>query len=476
MSYDVYWKPQPKQELALRCPATELFYGGAAGGGKSDFLLADFLQGAEKYGRHWKGILFRKTTTELEELQARAEELFIPQGAHYCGTGTKNGSNMWKFPNGATLKMRYLENEKDVQHYQGHQYTWIGIDELGNYPSPYCWTYMKSRLRSVYGVPCYIRGTANPGGVGHGWIKQRFMDGHIPNRIFYIETALSEGKVSRDTACFIPSSLDDNKILMDNDPQYEARLMSLPSHLARALRFGDWNVFEGQVLDSFRQDRHVCKPFALEQGKWFKFCSMDWGWSKPYSIGFYAVNTMGRIIRYREMYGCAPGEYNVGLKKSAKQLAEEAWSFAVTDGITDMVADPAIWTDEKIEDESKSIEQVFTETGFNMIKANNDRINGLVMVDDIFKQDITIGEKDGKPEIVPMFQVFNTCTGFIRTIPLLTPNPNHPEDIDTKLEDHAYDDHRYAVMSDFVMHPTTYMRKINGSWRQQKQTKEWEPF
>jgi hypothetical protein len=104
-----------------------------------------------------------------------------------------------------------------------------------------------------------------------------------------------------------------------------------------------------------------------------------------------------------------------------------------------------------------------------MIKANNDRINGLVMGDDIFKQTI---DENGSP----MFQVFNTCRDFIRTIPLLTPNPNHPEDVDTNLEDHAYDDHRYAIMSDFVMHPTTHLRKVNGSWRPQRQTKEWDPF
>ena len=473
MSYEVYWKPQPKQELALRCPATELFYGGAAGGGKSDFLLADFLQGAERYGKHWHGILFRKTTTELEELQARAEELYRPQGAKYYGTGTKSGSNMWRFPNGATLKMRYLENERDVTHYQGHQYTWIGIDELGNYPSPYCWTYMKSRLRSVYGVPCTIRGTANPGGVGHGWIKQRFIDSHIPNRIFNIEVELANGKKGSDTICFIPSTLDDNQILMKNDPQYEARLMSLPTHLARALRYGDWSVFEGQVLDSFRPNVHVTKPFILKQGEWFRFCSMDWGWSRPYSIGFYAVNSIGRTIRYRELYGCKKGEYNVGLKKSAKALAEEAWSYAALEGIKDMVADPAIWTDEKVEDTSKSIAQVFSEEGFNMIKANNDRVNGLVMVDDTFKQ--TLVDGDGKE--VPMFQVFDTCRDFIRTIPLLTPNPNHPEDIDTKLEDHIYDDHRYAMMSDFIAHPAQHLRKINGGWRTgARKTKEWEPL
>ena len=464
MSYDVYWKPQPKQELALRCPATELFYGGAAGGGKSDWLIGDYMQGANLYGRFWRGILFRQTYDELEELMDRANELFTPQGARFVGKGSREGSNIWIFPNRATLKMRYLENEKDVKHYIGHQYTWVGIDELGNYPTPYCWLMMKSRLRSAHGVPSYIRGTGNPGGVGHGWIKQRFMDDHIPNQIFYIETELN-GIKSRDTACFIPSTLNDNQVLMQNDPDYEKKLLSLPSHIARALRFGDWSVFEGQVLESFRPNIHVCKPFILEQGMWFRFCAMDWGWAKPYSIGFYAVNSQGRLIRYRELYGCKQDEYNVGVKKQSTKLAQEAWEFASLEGIKDMVADPAIWSKEN----NQCIMQDFADVGFNMVPANNDRINGLVMVDQIFKQTV---DQNG----TPMFQVFNTCKAFIRTIPMLTPNPNHPEDIDTKLEDHVYDEFRYAVMSDFVMHPTTHLRKVNGSWRPQRQTKEWEPF
>ncbi len=464
MSYEVYWKPQPKQELALRCPATELFYGGAAGGGKSDWLIGDYMQGADLYGRFWRGILFRQTYDELEELMDRANELFTPQGARFVGKGSKEGSNIWIFPNRATLKMRYLENEKDVKHYIGHQYTWVGIDELGNYPTPYCWLMMKSRLRSAHGVPSYIRGTGNPGGVGHGWIKQRFMDDHIPNQIFYIETELN-GIKSRDTACFIPSTLNDNQVLMQNDPDYEKKLLSLPSHIARALRFGDWSVFEGQVLESFRPNIHVCKPFILEQGMWFRFCAMDWGWAKPYSIGFYAVNSQGRLIRYRELYGCKQDEYNTGVKKESRVLAQEAWEFASLEGIKDMVADPAIWSEEN----NQCIMQDFADVGFNMVPANNDRINGLVMVDQIFKQTV---DQNG----TPMFQVFNTCKAFIRTIPMLTPNPNHPEDIDTKLEDHVYDEFRYAVMSDFVMHPTTHLRKVNGSWRPQRQTKEWDPF
>lgn len=466
--YRKIWSPQPKQAMALSCPATEVFFGGAAGGGKSDYMLADYAAGVSKYGKHWNGIIFRQTTSELEELQKRARELYTQLGAYYRGKGAGEMGNTWVFPNGATLKMRYLESEKDVGRYQGHQYTWVGIDELGNYPTPYCWEFMKSRLRSPYGVPCYIRGTANPGGVGHAWIKQKFMDDHVPNKIFTKEMKLDNGKVVTTTLCFIPSRLEDNAILMQNDPDYEARLMSLPGHLARAMRYGDWSVFDGQVFESFNTAKHVIKPMALPPGEWFKFCSMDWGWSHPYSIAFWAVNSQGHLIRYRELYGCQAGEFNKGVKKSARTLAQEAWEFAIYDGVKDMVADPAIWKDEKITEDSISIAQEFEKVGFKMHKANNDRINGLVMVDQFLKTPI---DENG----TPMLQVFNTCSGFIRTIPMLTPNPNRPEDVNTDLEDHIYDDTRYAVMSEFVKHPTVALRKQNGTWAR-NQTETYESY
>lgn len=473
--YQVIWTPQPKQAQAMSCPATELFFGGAAGGGKSDFMLGDFLAGARLYGKHWKGILFRQTTSELEELQNRATELFEPLGAVFKGTGTKSGSNMWKFPNGATLKMRYLESEKDVRHYQGHEYTWIGIDELGNYPTPYCWTFMKSRLRSRVGVPCYIRGSANPGGVGHGWIKQRFMDDHEPNKIFWIESKddkgnlikNDKGKVIKDSVVFIPSRLEDNQILMKNDPAYESRLMSLPSYLARAMRYGDWSVFDGQIFDVFRYDRHVVKPFPLNSGEWFKFCAMDWGFGKPFSIGWYAVNSIGRVVRYRELYGCKPGEYNVGVKRGSSDVAKEAWELSLAEGVTDMVADPAVWN---TQDDKPSVAENFKAVGWNMIKANNDRVNGLERVYSYLKE--VCDEYD-----TPLLTIFPNCTDFIRTIPLLSPDKNHPEDVDTKLEDHIYDEVRYALMSDFVANPTQIIAKENGKWNIQKVIRpSYDPF
>ena len=195
----------------MSCPATELFFGGAAGGGKSDFLLGDYLSGANKYGRYWRGIIFRQSYPQLEELLTRSKELYIPLGAVY-----KEKSAIWVFPNGATLKFRHLENKKACENYQGHQYTWIGIDELGNYPTEYVWTFMLSRLRSAHGVPCYIRGTANPGGVGHGWLKHRFIDGAEPNKIRKIEvTDPNTGEISYQTRVFVPSKLTDNQILCD---------------------------------------------------------------------------------------------------------------------------------------------------------------------------------------------------------------------------------------------------------------------
>lgn len=453
MRYQTIWSPQPKQELALRCPATELFFGGAAGGGKSDFLLNDYLQGADLYGPAWNGILFRQTTKQLEQLQKRARQLFPKMGAEYKGKGGEN-SDTWIFPNGATLKMRYLESDKDVDNYQGHEYTWIGMDELGNYPTPYCWTFMKSRLRSPEGVPTYIRGTANPGGVGHAWIKQRFMDGHEPNRIFYLEAVTEDGRVMRDTACFIPSRLEDNQVLMQNDPQYEARLLSLPAHLARAMRYGDWTVFDGQIFDIFRVEKHVVKPFPLEAGSWFKFCCMDWGFSRPFAIYWVAVNSMGRVVLYREWYGCQKDNFNTGLKMASTEVAQHAWDLSVAEGVTTMVADPAIWNKS---DDAPSVCENFEKVGWKMIKGNNDRKNGLVQFYNYLKETC---DENG----TPMLTVFSNCHGFIRTIPMLQPDPNDLEDVDTRLEDHIYDAVRYAIMSEFVGHPLKALRYQSGQW------------
>lgn len=436
----ILWKPQPKQALALSCPAFELFYGGAAGGGKSDFLLADFLAGCNEYGPAWRGILFRKTYKELEELIIRAKEIYTPLGARYNKT-----DNVFTFPTGSFLRLRYLERDESVEHYQGHQYTWVGFDELGNYTTDFCYLYMISRLRSAKGVKCYIRATGNPGGVGHNWIKKRFIDGKKPNVMY-------KNELGR-TSCFIPSLLDDNKILMKNDPDYDKNLTLLPKYLYEALRNGNWDIIAGAAFEEFRREEHVIKPFALNAGVWFKFCAMDWGYAKPFSIGWWAVNNEGRMIRYRELYGCEKDEVNKGVKKGALEVAKEAYDLSVAEGVNIMVADPAVWS--KV-DKGMSIAEKFESIGWKMVKANNDRINGKMQLHQLLKEK----SEDGKP----MLLVFDTCMDFIRTIPLLLPSKTHPEDIDTTLEDHIYDETRYAIMSEYAKHPVRALEKQNGQW------------
>ena len=455
---NIIWSPQPKQAMLLACPAFERLYGGAAGGGKSDALLGDFLKGVNVYKKAHRGILFRQEIGELEELIMRAEELYLPLGARKKGTSFKP---TFVFPNGAQIKFRHLEHDKDVQHYQGHQYNWIGFDELGNYLSDYAWTYMASRCRSPAGAFCQMAASANPGGVGHNWIKNRWIDGKEPYKIYDID--LGDGQtISR---CFIPSTLDDNAILMRNDPKYESRLRMMSSDMFKAYRHGSWDVFAGQIFEEFNRMLHVVKPFPLKQGEWFKFCAMDWGYSHPYSIGWYAVNSQGRVVRYRESYGCLPGKVNVGTKESASSVAQNAMAISAADGVDTMVADPAVWG--KVDPNDLSIAEKFMSAGWNMVKGHNDRLNGLMMCHEYLKQK----DEDDRP----MFLVFENCTQFIRTIPTLLPNPNRLEDVDTALEDHIYDEWRYALMSDFIRLPTRHLNRMNNAGRKPR-VKTWDPM
>ncbi|MDR1507824.1 MAG: terminase family protein [Treponema sp.] len=434
----ILWKPQKKQAEALECPAFEMLYGGAAGGGKSDFLLADFLGMVPKWGKDWKGIIFRRTYSELEELLKRAKEMYVPIGGTWIA-----GEKQFVFPNGSAIRFGYLERDNDVTRYQGHQYTWVAFDELGNYKTDFAWRYMISRIRSPAGAPCYIRGTANPGGVGHAWIKNRFVDGFIPGKIYKFN---SDGDIT--TRCFIPSLLDDNRILMQNDPGYARRLKNLPSHIYRALRYGDWDVFAGQVFDEWRREKHVVKPFALEQTSWHKFYSFDWGYQKPYALLKLAVNGDGKVVQYGEIYGCLPGEINKGTREGSELIAAKAKAPADAEGVTELVADPSCWNKQ---DSHPSVIEAFQKAGFRCTKANNDRIPGWNKLHELLKTEDEYGR--------PMLQVFETCAHTIRTLPGLLPDPNRPEDVDSDMEDHAPDALRYGVMSLTAKYPDRGLRR-----------------
>lgn len=480
------WEPQPgPQALAIGAPfVQELLFGGARGGGKSDFLLGDFLQDTPQ-GASWRGIIFRKSYPELEELLVRAKEIFLPLGAVY-----KVSEKTFYFPSGATLRLRHIDAESDADLYQGHQYTWIGWDELGNWPNLKAYKKLKACLRSAHGVKNKrIRCSANPGGVGHHAVKNYFID-PAPLGMDLIKSIDEDGTVT--TRMFIPSRVYDNAILLANDPQYIARLREIGSpELVKAWLEGDWNVITGAYFPEFSSDKHVLEPFAIPD-HWLRFRSMDWGSSSPFAVLWHAVSDghqlangtyipAGAVVTYREWYGCAPGKVNEGVKMTATQVGKGVVLRDRGEKLSFAKADPSMfkW------DGGPSHAEMMAKAGAQFSKGDNNRIAGWDQVRDRLcgmkeprvPKDIQLEHKPGvvagsledivkagmstpapvqaEPEVlpddesmvgIPMWYCFKTCVHLIRTLPALQHDMDNPEDCDTDGEDHAPDALRYGLM------------------------------
>ncbi len=460
MSKDYVWEPQPgPQALAVSARfVTELLYGGARGGGKSSYLLGDFLQDTPQ-GTGWAGIVFRRSYPELEELVKQAKEMYLPLGATW-----KISDRTFTFPSGATLKLRHIDGEDDAMLYQGHEYAWIGFDELGNWQNLNAYKKLKATLRGTDSAVTHrrIRATANPGGPGHHEVKNYFID-HNPQGFEMVTSP--EGT----TRMFIPAKVTDNKILMQADPGYVARLREVGSpELVRAWLEGDWNVITGAYFPEFSTLQHVIAPFAIPN-YWLKFVAGDWGSASPFSFHWYAVSDgtisipdlrppdslsfathrpnrlipKGAIVCYREFYGCVPGMVNTGLRWPASRVAEGIKARTPKhEKITYRVLDPSAFK----QDGGPSHAEVMARAGVFFRPADNTRLAGWGAI----RERLT--GIDADPDIdngvgTPMWYCFNTCVALIRTLPSLQHDTKNPEDCDTNGEDHAPDDLRYACMS-----------------------------
>jgi len=249
----IVWAPQPgPQTLAMTCPFNEIFYGGARGGGKTDFLLGKAAQHCALYGQAATVYLFRQSFPELEQVIQRSKEIYGPIGGRWW-----DSKKTWHLPGGGMVKLRYLKRPDDAARYQGHQATMVMVDEAGNWPSPAPVDMLRGILRSAQGVPCQLILTANPGGAGHAWLKRRYIDGRTPLTPYLDQTTTF-------TSVFIPAKLKDNPALALKDPTYEARLRaSGPAWLVRAWLEGDWNatpdvegaLWTSAILDACRVDK-----------------------------------------------------------------------------------------------------------------------------------------------------------------------------------------------------------------------------
>lgn len=434
------WRPNPgPQTLLVTCPIYEVFYGGARGGGKTDGLLGDFMEGVNKYGHAWRGIFFRRTYPELEEVIRRSKEIYYRV---FPGAIFLTGSKTWYFPSGATLKMRYMEKDDDVMNYQGHGYSWIALDEITTWPTPYCYDTIKACARSPHGAPVRIRLSGNPGGPGHHWVKDRFIDNSPPLKVFKDAEGLER--------VFIPSFVWDNPKWEQADPDYIKRLKALadPS-LRRAWLLGDWDAFIGQVFEEWRRKLHTCRPYKLPEW-WRRFMSCDWGYGAPFAIHWYAVDPEDRCWMYREWYGQRPGaRANTGVRLTADVVAQKIVEIEKKAGekIEYRVMSPDAWMKKGEEGPTiaESFEDVLIDNHMvDFDQANNDRLNGLYQCHLRLKHQPP--DSNGKM-VRPMFVVFDTCSYFIKTIPPLGHDKHNVEDVDKNAEDHSYESWRYGMMS-----------------------------
>ncbi|MEF0939622.1 terminase [Rhizobium sp. BR 362] len=442
----VVWAPQEGPQKALvDCPFREIFFGGARGGGKTDGVLGKYAIKAAMYGSAFNALFCRRELPMLDDAIERSKEIYGKIGA-----GWNDQKKTWVFPGGGRLRFRPLERVQDADKYQGQNVSDACVEEAGLYPDSKPIDRLFAVLRSARGVPTQLLLTGNPGGAGQHWIKQRYIDS-APMGMTPLVRMLPNGKQHR--FVFIPSRIEDNKLLMQNDPDYVNNLYLVGSdQLVKAWLSGDWNAIEGAFFDCWDTSKHIIRPFAIPSD-WTRFRSMDWGSARPFSVGWWAIASddhqtengiipRGAIVRYREWYGCKAGEANVGLKLTAEEVGRGIVERDGRDRIAYGVLDPAAFS----EDGGPSIaERMARATAYKAYfkPADNARVSqrgamgGWDQMRARLKGD---GERPG------MF-VFSTCKDFIRTVPLLQHDPDRPEDLDTDAEDHVADEARYGCMS-----------------------------
>lgn len=430
------WVPhQGAQEEFCSRGEFEALYGGAAGPGKTDCIIAL----ATRYIEFpdYAGILFRRTFPQLQEIIDRCWKRYPSFGGIYRST-----EHRWYFPSGATIALSHMQHEDDKYNHQGKEYHFVGFDELTQFTETQ-YTYLFSRARTTDSrISPRVRASSNPGGIGHNWVKERFVTITEPGKT-YVDPKTGLSRI------FVPGTIEDNPTLMLADPGYVMRLEALPELEKQRLRYGIWDAFEGQVFAELSKLSHGCEPFDVPP-EWEKFCVFDWGYAKPFSVGWYAMDYDGMLYRYREWYGCKEREPDAGLKMVAAEVARGILE-REKEKIKFRVADPSIWhprpDSRKGESKGPTVQDDMSSQGVFFLKADNDRVHGKMQVHKRLKSDEQVDESTGEIVAQASVKIFNNHHHFWRTIPTLQEDPKNPEDVDTDQEDHIYDEFRYACMA-----------------------------
>lgn len=375
---------------------SEVLFGGAAGGGKSYGQMADALIFALRYPRS-KQLVLRRTFPELDKSLIRTSLALFPREIYSFNAS----SHVGKFKNGSTVDFGYLAAENDVYQYQSAEYDVVRFDELTHFTESQ-YIYLLSRVRGANGYPKQIKSSTNPGGIGHVWVKRRFIEPGTAGAPF-----LGEDGMSR---IFLPSLLDDNRFLAEGDPSYRARLSALPEREKRALLYGDWNIFEGQYFDEFDRRRHVITPFEIPS-HWRKYRTVDYGLDRLACL-WIALSPDGVAYVYREF--C---ESNLPISSAAEGILRRT---PKGEDVYATLAPPDLWGRSQESGKSKAI--LFSEYGVSFTKTSNDRECGWLAIKELLRGD------SGSPRL----KIFDTCRELIKCLPALTVDKLRPTDCSTE--------------------------------------------
>ena len=385
-----------KQKAFIDARESEVLFGGAAGGGKSYGQVVDALLFALRYPGS-KQLILRRTFAELDKSLIRTSLALYPREIYSFNSSSHTG----KFKNGSIIDFGYCAAEIDVYQYQSAEYDVIRFDELTHFTESQ-YVYLISRVRGANSYPKQVKSSTHPGGIGHSWVKARFVDPSPPGESFKGEDGL--------TRIFIPSLLSDNRFLTEGDPGYRERLLALPEREKKALLYGDWNIFEGQYFTEFDKNRHTVSPFSIPRG-WRRYRTVDYGLDRLACL-WIATSPEGMSYVYREY--C---ESNLTISQAAAAMLERT---PPGEEIYATLAPPDLW--HRSQETGRSKAAIFAEFGIILTKTSNDRECGWLAVKEL------LYDREGEGRL----RIFSTCTEIIKCLPALTIDKIRPTDCSTE--------------------------------------------
>lgn len=491
-NFDIVWQPIPgsSQELAVDTRCDHTLYHGTRGPGKTVTQLMRFRRNVGLgYNSYWRGVIFDREFKNLSDLVAQSKRFFLQfdDGAKFLESASEY---KWVWFTGEELLFRHVKKLSDYDGFHGHEYPFIGWNELTKHPTPDLYDKLMSTNRSSFvpeihtpktnrgeyatpnglplpPIPLEVFSTTNPSGAGHNWVKRRFINCAENGEVIKKPCVVFDPRTKQDvevirTQVAIFGSYRENIYL---DSKYIAeldRLTASDRNLRAAWLEGSWDVTAGGALDDLWQKSIHVKPRFVVPKSWRVDRALDWGSSHPFSVGWWAEANgedaflpdgstfcppAGTLIQIAEWYGTEEIGTNKGIKLSA---------FDVAQGIIDreIALLEAAWietqpwpgpADNQIRDVRESdvdtIEKKMSKKGIRWVesdKSPGSRRNGLQLIRDRLEASIR-GEGPG-------LYFMRNCVASIETLPSLQRDDEKIDDVDTSSEDHCYDMVRYRVL------------------------------